>query len=44
VWDGLDGARQRAVIDALAEVIINPAGRGARVFDPRTIGITWRGE
>jgi DNA invertase Pin-like site-specific DNA recombinase len=44
VWDGLDGARQRAVIDALAEVIVNPAGRGARVFDPRTIGITWRGE
>jgi site-specific DNA recombinase len=44
VWDGLDGARQRAVIDALAEVIINPAGRGARVFDPRTIDITWRDE
>jgi hypothetical protein len=44
VWDSLDGARKRAVIDALAEVIINPAGRGARVFAPRTVGITWRSE
>jgi hypothetical protein len=44
VWDSLDGARKRAVIDALAEVIINPAGRGARVFDPATVQIEWRGE
>ena len=44
VWDDLDRERRRAVIDALAEVIINPAGRGARVFDPRTVGIAWRGE
>jgi DNA invertase Pin-like site-specific DNA recombinase len=42
VWDSLDGARKRAVIDALAEVIINPAGRGARVFDPATVEILWR--
>jgi site-specific DNA recombinase len=44
VWDSLDSARKRAVIDALAEVTINPAGRGARVFNPRTVGVTWRSE
>ena len=42
VWKGLDRARRRAVIDALAEVIIRPAGRGARRFDPDTVEIRWR--
>ena len=41
VWDGLDRARKRAVIDALTPVIIYPAGRGARVFDPETVKIPW---
>ena len=42
VWDGLDGSRRRAVIDALCTVTVHPAGRGARTFDPETIEILWR--
>jgi site-specific DNA recombinase len=42
VWDSLDLARQRAVIDALATLTIHPAGRGARTFDPATVEIGWR--
>jgi hypothetical protein len=42
VWDGLDTARKRAVIDALTPVVIHPAGRGARVFDPETVVMPWR--
>lgn len=42
VWDGLDTARKRAVIEALTPVIIHPAGRGARSFDPSTVVIPWR--
>ncbi len=37
VWKDLDTARKRAVIDALTPVIIHPAGRGARAFDPATV-------
>jgi site-specific DNA recombinase len=37
VWAGLDVARRRAVIGALAAVTIHPAGRGARTFDPDTV-------
>jgi site-specific DNA recombinase len=39
VWDGLDLARKRAVLRFLVTVTINPAGRGARRFDPDTIDI-----
>ena len=42
VWAGLDRERRRAVIDALATVTLHPAGRGARVFNPQTVAITWR--
>jgi hypothetical protein len=42
VWDSLDLARQRAVIDALATITIHPAGRGARAFDPATVSIGWK--
>ena len=42
VWDGLDDSRRRAVIDALCTVVVHPAGRGARIFDPATIDIEWR--
>jgi DNA invertase Pin-like site-specific DNA recombinase len=41
VWESLDLARQRAVIRFLATVTINPAGRGARTFDPETVVIDW---
>ncbi len=42
VCDGLDMARKRAVLDALATVTLHPAGRGARVFDPATVVLTPR--
>jgi hypothetical protein len=41
VWAGLDRARKRAVMDALAAIVIHPAGRGARVFNPDTMEIQW---
>ena len=41
VWDGLDNSRRRAVIDALCTVVVHPAGRGARTFDPETVEFTW---
>ena len=43
VWEELDRARKRAVIDALTPVVIYPAGRGARTFDRDTVQIPWRG-
>jgi hypothetical protein len=33
VWDGLDLSRRREVIRALTEVVLHPAGRGARSYD-----------
>jgi len=42
VWDDLDTARKRAVIEALTPVIINPAGRGARSFNPATVVMPWQ--
>jgi DNA invertase Pin-like site-specific DNA recombinase len=41
VWDGLDRERRRAVIGALCEVTLRPAGRGARTFNPETVVIAW---
>ncbi len=37
VWDGLDLSRRREVIRALTQVILHPAGRGARptTWSPR---------
>ncbi|PXW34067.1 UNVERIFIED_CONTAM: DNA invertase Pin-like site-specific DNA recombinase [Williamsia faeni] len=40
-FDGLGLDRQRAVIDTLATVTINPAGRG-RGFDPNLIVLDWK--
>ncbi len=41
-WEKLSLADRRTVIDVLAVVTINPAGQGARDFDPATVAITWR--
>jgi DNA invertase Pin-like site-specific DNA recombinase len=41
IWAGLDASRRRAVIDALCTVVVHPAGRGARTFDPETVEFTW---
>lgn len=37
VWGKLDLPRKRATINALTPVILHPAGRGSRVFDPETV-------
>jgi hypothetical protein len=42
VWEALDSSRKRAVIDALCTVVVHPAGRGAREFNPDTVEIQWR--
>lgn len=42
-WAALDLDRQRAVVGALLGVVLHSPGRGARTFDPRTVGITWKG-
>jgi hypothetical protein len=42
VWDELDLDRRRAVIDALMMITLFSPGRGARVFDPDTVGIGWK--
>lgn len=43
-WDALPFDRQRAVIDLLVEVTIEPVvEQGPRVFDPRLVRIDWRG-
>lgn len=41
-WLGLDVETRRRVIGLLMEVVIHPAGRGARRFDPETVRLTWR--
>lgn len=38
--DDLD--RLRSIVSFLVEITLTPPGRGARTFDPRTVGLTWR--
>jgi DNA invertase Pin-like site-specific DNA recombinase len=40
-WDALPMATKREVIGTLCEVVIQPAGRGHRTFDPRLIEFRW---
>jgi len=41
-WAQLDIERRRAVIETLVDVTIQPAGRGARSFNPEHVQIEWR--
>lgn len=42
-WERLGADRKRAVVSALMNVELHPAGRGARVIDPdRVIKVTWK--
>jgi len=41
-WASMDTDRKRTVIGLLLEVVLAPAGRGARVFDPEKVRLTWR--
>jgi DNA invertase Pin-like site-specific DNA recombinase len=46
-WDALSVGQRRSAVDALMTVVLHPAGRGARVFDPAMVlpegrGIIWR--
>jgi site-specific DNA recombinase len=40
-WDALGRERRRAVISALCEVTVRPAGRGNRLFSADTVQIQW---
>ena len=40
VWARLDVEARSQIIDALVEVVVYPAGRGAQWFDPATVEIT----
>jgi site-specific DNA recombinase len=40
-WDALEVDTQREVIRTLLTVMVAPAGRGARTFDPTTVQIEW---
>jgi DNA invertase Pin-like site-specific DNA recombinase len=42
VWESLDLDRRRAVIVTLLGIVVHPAGRGRREFDPATVEISWR--
>jgi DNA invertase Pin-like site-specific DNA recombinase len=42
LWDGLDLARQRAVIDTLMEVVVLPAESRGKSFDAGRVRIDWR--
>lgn len=42
VWSSLEVEQRREIIGVLMDVTIEPAGRGARSFDPDTVGIMWR--
>ena len=39
-WASMDTDRKRTVIGLLLEVVLAPAGRGARVFDPEKVRLT----
>ena len=42
-WRRLSVCQRREVIGALVKVTLFAPGRGARSFDPKTIGIEWKG-
>jgi DNA invertase Pin-like site-specific DNA recombinase len=42
VWEGLDLARRRAVIDTLMEVVVLPAQSRGRGFDSDRVRVDWR--
>ncbi len=44
VWESLSITRRRAVVDLLVTVTIDRAAQGARVFDPESVVIAWKGE
>jgi DNA invertase Pin-like site-specific DNA recombinase len=41
-WDSTEVADRREVIRALADVYVDPPGRGIGVFNPDTVRINWR--
>lgn len=41
-WQALDIHRQREVVRTLVDVVVYPPGRGAKIFDPATVMVTWR--
>lgn len=44
VWGRLPLSRRRAVVNLLVEIVVLRAQQGARVFDPESVRITWKGQ
>lgn len=44
VWPTLDIVQRRLIVKTLVEIRILPARSGVRVFDPRTVSVSWLGE
>jgi site-specific DNA recombinase len=42
VWAGLDLGRKRAVIDCLMTIVVLPAVKRGKGFDPERVGIEWK--
>jgi site-specific DNA recombinase len=42
IWGDLDLGRKRAVIDCLMTVVVRPATKRGKGFDPKRIGIEWK--
>ena len=40
-WKSTPLARQRAIVDTLASVVLHPPGRGTRTFRPESVTIEW---
>jgi site-specific DNA recombinase len=41
-WESIDVADQREIVRALAAIHLHPPGRGATVFRPETVKISWK--
>lgn len=42
IFDGYSLEQQRAVVQMLCSVVIQPAGKGGRGYDPELVQVTWR--
>ena len=41
-WGSMSADKRAEAIRRLVEVRVNPAGRGAKVFDPSKVEFTWK--
>ena len=41
-WGSMSADKRAEATGRLVEVRVNPAGRGAKIFDPSKVGFTWK--